>query len=203
MKVVCISDTHEQHRNLEIPEGDLLIHSGDITFSGEAHVVKDFMEWFKDQPHKHKIFIAGNHDDFFETRSVNHGIELRDSGISIEGLNVWGSPMTPTFGVWAFMANRGLAIKAYWDKIPPDTDILITHGPPFGIQDLTPPRWGSRNAGCEELLKAVQRIKPKLHVFGHIHHGYGVTTKDGTIFVNASTCTEEYKATNKPIVVTI
>ena len=206
MRIVCISDTHEQHRSIELPPGDMLIHAGDLTYKGEAHAVKDFLDWFSAQPHKHKIFIAGNHDFLFENLSPFPGkygdlTYLEQQSTEIEGLLIFGSPITPRFGNWAFMEERGDDIKYFWDEIPRGTDILITHGPPAGILDVTAPRWGSLNAGCFDLKKAVDRVKPKLHVFGHIHSAYGKLEQDGTIFVNASTCNEEYDPLNPPIVI--
>ena len=210
MRVVCISDTHERHRSLNLPEGDLLIHAGDITYSGEAHAIKDFLDWFEVQPHPHKVFIAGNHDFLFESihRVMGHHCDfekakityLNDSRAEIDGLKIWGSPWTPTFGSWAFMKNRGDEIAEVWNKIPYDTDILITHGPPKGVLDMTP---RGQEAGCWDLMAKVRLIKPKLHVFGHIHGGYGIQEKWGTKFVNASICDEDYDATHSPIVVDI
>lgn len=203
MRIVCISDTHELHRSIEVPDGDLLIHAGDITSRGEAHVMQDFLEWWAEQPHKHKVFVAGNHDFILEHQKPRDVGYLEDEEINVGGLTVYGSPMTPTFGDWAFMEERGAAIKKHWDKIPDNIDILVTHGPPHGILDMTPPRWGSKNAGCEALLKAVRRTKPLLHVFGHIHHSYGQVYSGGTNFVNAAICTERYIAENKPWVVNL
>ena len=218
MRVVCISDTHEQHRKLKIPDGDLLIHAGDITYNGDGPAIKDFLDWFKAQPHRNKIFVAGNHDFWFEcdnpdqlgknnpdgedfTYLHDEAFILPVDSKSNKYLKVWGSPFTPTFGSWAFMKDRGDEIAKVWNKIPYDTDILITHGPPAGILDETPPKWGSKHAGCWDLMAKVKLIKPKLHVFGHIHHGYGKTEKHGTIFVNASSCDENYDAVNPAIVV--
>lgn len=198
MRVCCISDSHEQHRNIKIPDADLLIHAGDISYSGEPHVIYDFIDWFESQPHKHKAFLAGNHDFFLEDVVPVNRSYLYNSGMVVEGLNIWGSPITPTFGHWAFMKNRGMEIKEIWDLIPENTDILITHGPPMGILDVTP---RGVLAGCEELRAAVDRVKPRLSVFGHIHAGYGMVEKNGTIFVNASSCNEDYDAVNEPIVI--
>lgn len=205
MKVVCISDTHEQHP-FDVPDGDLLIHSGDLTWDGNPVAIKNSIAWLKSLPHQFKVVIAGNHDfEFYEhCGPSSDGFHiLNDSGVTIENLKVWGSPITPQFGNWAFMQTRGDEIARTWNKIPYDTDILITHGPPMGILDQTPPKWGSINAGCWDLMAKVKLIKPKLHVFGHIHQGYGITEKHGTIFVNASSCTEDYEAKHKPIVVEI
>lgn len=200
MRVVCISDTHELHRKITVPDGDLLIHAGDITWTGAPRAVNDFVDWFINQPHKHKIFIAGNHDFYFQTaRGFNFtDFYLENQATKIEGLKVWGSPITPTFEDWAFMKDRGDMINAVWKKIPMDTDILITHGPPYGILDMI----DGKSVGCYDLLvHSSLRVAPKLHVFGHIHGGYGIRKEENTTYVNASICDEDYKPVNAPIVV--
>lgn len=196
MRIVCLSDTHEQHRYVKVPDGDLLIHSGDITFNGDWHVVRDFLEWFRSMPHKHKYFTPGNHDFCFED-SYKIPECLIDQGVEVDSFNLWASPMTPTFGNWAFMADRGDPIKTYWDKIPEGTDVLVTHGPPLGILDMTP---RGEAVGCWDLNEAVKRVNPKVHIFGHIHHGYGTHQENGTMFINASICDERYNTTNQPVV---
>ena len=134
-----------------------------------------------------------------------------DSGTKFDGLKIWGSPYTPTFSNWHFMADRGADIKKHWDLIPEDVDILVTHGPPYGILDEIDEvtKWGTKkfNVGCEELSKALVRVRPKLHVFGHIHEGYGmyrpnlgfVDCPGYPIFVNASHVNERYQPVNAPI----
>lgn len=207
VKIVCISDTHEQHRKVKVPDGDLLIHAGDITNSGDPLATADFFFWLNSQPHKHKVVIAGNHDFFFDKARRNTPKHYyQNERVVIDGLKIWASPITPTYGKWAFMADRGEEIKLWWDMIPDDTDILITHGPPAGKLDealisRNHPSLGTKNEGCLQLADAVLRIKPKLHVFGHIHRGYGKLEQGGTIFVNASTCNENYDAVNPPIVI--
>ena len=207
MKLVFISDTHNRHRDIKIPEGDILVHAGDVSSRGIKSEIDSFINWFQSQPHKHKIFIAGNHDFFFE-KIVERNVEvkipnviyLNDSGCEIEGLNFWGSPVQPEFFNWAFNRKRGKEIKQHWDLIPKNTDILITHGPPYGILDKTP-----RNewVGCEELVKKVIEIKPKIHAFGHIHEGYGIFKNENTTFINASILNEKYIYTNDPIIIEI
>lgn len=172
MRIVCISDTHGKHRSMKIPDGDVLIHAGDLTPRGHEKDIKDVNEWLGTLPHKHKIMIAGNHDFQFEINPVNarswitNAHYLCDESLTLDGVKFYGSPWQPRFFDWAFNKDRGAPLKAIWDKIPLDTDVLITHGPPHGILDLT---FDKIKAGCEELLLAVQRIKPKVHVFGHIH----------------------------------
>ena len=206
MRIVCISDTHNRTSNLEIPDGDVLIHAGDFCGSGNWYEIARFKSFLADLPHKHKIIIAGNHDwplvdksDPYTQALIKEFTYLEDSGCTIGGFNFWGSPWQPEFYNWAFNLPRGAAIREKWRLIPENTDVLITHGPPFGILDSVP---GGLKVGCEDLATEVlQRVKPKVHVFGHIHHSYGHTIKDNTIFVNASTCTEQYEPFNPPIVI--
>ena len=182
-----------------MPDGDILIHAGDVTNVGEEHGVRDFVNWFAKQPHKHKIFIAGNHDWWFE-ESLRSEIAmmippeihyLQDEALELEGLKFWGTPQTPRFMDWAFNRDRGPEIARYYKHIPLDTDILISHGPPFGILDNAA---ANHHVGCEELLKKVKKMNPKLHVFGHIHEDGGrQEVKGETTFVNASVLNEHYK----------
>ena len=205
MRIVCLSDTHNCNNLIDVPDGDILIHAGDATIQGTIHEIVLFDEWFSNLPHKYKVFVAGNHDWLFETYNSHARkilsdkiIYLQDASVKIEDLKIYGSPWQPRFFDWAFNLNRGAEIAEKWKLIPPDTDILITHGPPFGILDETP-----RNdfAGCEELRKKVEQIKPQLHIFGHIHYAYGKIEKFGTTFINASNCDESYEPTNLPMVI--
>lgn len=204
MRTVLISDTHTKHQYFKVPDGDLLIHAGDLTNKGSQLDLDDFIEWFRAHPHKHKVFIAGNHDFCFERQLYTQSsfgpdlIYLEDSLVQVEGLNIYGSPWQPWFYNWAFNVQRGPALAAKWAKIPEDTDILITHGPPRGIQDLV--TRDNEHAGCDDLLERVKIVKPKLHVFGHLHDGYGVTETDDTIFVNAAALDDRYRPVNSPIV---
>lgn len=205
MRFVLISDTHVKHGKLKVPDGDVLIHAGDMTGRGDPNDVVRFNSWLGTLPHPTKIVIAGNHDfcfvkDLTARDLLTNATYLQDSGVTVGGLKIWGAPWQPWFYNWAFNIHRGKPIKEKWDLIPQDTDILVTHGPPKGILDLTD---GNEFAGCEELLLAVQRVRPKLHVFGHIHEGYGLLYKDGIQFANASTCTLQYKPTNPPLIVDV
>lgn len=208
MKIIMISDTHGRHNHLKIPEGDLLIHAGDVSSRGLESEIKNFLEWFSKQPHKYKVFIAGNHDFYFErqntstiTKFIPEGIiYLNDSGITIDGLNIWGSPIQPEFMDWAFNRKRGSEIKEHWNLIPNNTDILITHGPPHRILDESIRR---EFTGCEELKKKVDVLKPKLHIFGHIHEAFGVKKIDKTTYVNASQLDYKYYLTNHPLVINL
>lgn len=205
MKFVFISDTHGLHDYLLLPKGDVLIHAGDISKRGSEHEVRDFLKWFEELNFEHKIFIAGNHDFYFEDSSpekINQLIPktvtyLCDSGIQLGNFKIWGSPVTPWFFDWAFNRNRGLEIKSHWDLIPADTDILITHGPVFGVLDATA---RGELVGCKNLLDKVEEVNPKIHVCGHIHEAYGICTTASTTFINASILDQNYKVRNLPIV---
>jgi Icc-related predicted phosphoesterase len=204
MKIVCISDTHGLHEGVAVPEGDLLIHAGDLTDHGQVEQVVSFNQWLGELPHRHKVVIAGNHDFLFEREAeraeslITNAIYLRDSGMEIAGVSIYGSPWQPWFYDWAFNLQRGDEIRAKWDAIPPETQILITHGPPVGHGGVTA---SGEDVGCVDLLNAIRRVQPQLHVFGLIHEGYGVTREGPTSCVNASICDLSYDPVNAPIVV--
>jgi len=208
MKIVCLSDTHKMHNDVEIPKGDILVFAGDMCGRGGISSVGKFNKWFEQFPHKHKIVIAGNHDRCFENEARNIAkamitcaTYLEDSEIIIEGIKFYGSPWQPFFLNWAFNLHRGNALAQKWAMIPDDTNILITHGPPYKILDKT---FKGDLCGCEDLLARVKELKKlKYHIFGHIHEGYGVEEKFGVKFVNASACTFTYKPINKPIIIEI
>jgi Icc-related predicted phosphoesterase len=211
-KIICLSDTHNCNEQIVVPDGDILIHAGDATIRGTINEIVLFNEWFANLPHKSKIFVAGNHDWLFETnlrlaKSLldDKIIYLQDSSVEINGLKIYGSPYQPRFFDWAFNLMRGKELARKWKLIPNDTDILITHGPPFGILDKVPRQYFVENTGCEELRRQIEELvcfeKLKLHIFGHIHCGYGTTEKFGVKFVNASNCDESYEPTNPPITI--
>lgn len=211
-RIVAISDTHNRHEWPDfpiIPDGDILIHAGDMTVSGTIPEIASFDNWLKTLPHKYKIVIAGNHDWLFMQEPglakelINHAIYLQDSECEIEGLKFWGSPWQPEFMNWAFNLPRGEKLARKWAMIPSDIDVLITHGPPEGIRDYLP---CGEAVGCADLRHQVLgRIEPKLHIFGHIHYAYGVSDyfneTSGTQFINASICDEAYRPTRQPIVI--
>lgn len=204
MRFVFISDTHMAHHEINIPDGDVLIHSGDATYTGSVKEVASFGNWFQSLPHKTKIFVAGNHDWLFEReRSLAEGLMgdvicLQDSATQVGPFKIWGSPVQPWFCDWAFNRERGEDIKKHWDLIPPDTDILVTHGPPYNILDKC---LDGSIVGCMDLLQAINRVKPKIHAFGHIHPGFGVANCNGTQFINASIMDDDYNPVNHAIVV--
>lgn len=209
MRLVCISDTHSMHRQITVPDGDILIHAGDCLGVGTLEELEDLDNWFSEQPHRHKILIAGNHDWCLQDEPadaealIRNAIYLRDSGTEIEGVKFWGSPWTPIFFDWAFNLARGEPIAERWAQIPADTDVLITHGPPAGILDQVITATDSLAVGCDDLARELERLRLKMHVFGHIHESHGQQTLNDCRFVNASTCTGSYKPLNPPIVVDI
>jgi predicted phosphodiesterase len=204
MRIVCISDTHSLHNEVDVPDGDILVHAGDFTERGELDDVAAFDEWLSTLPHAHKFVVAGNHDFCFERQPqdararLQSAVYLEDSGATAMGLNIWGSPWQPRFFDWAFNLDRGEPLAKKWALIPDDTDIVITHGPPMGTLDVT--RRGE-SVGCQALAERMRVVRPRLHVFGHIHEAYGVQTAHGTTMANASVCNLRYKASNAPIVV--
>lgn len=212
-RIVALSDTHGSHFGIKVPDGDILIHCGDLCSHGSFRDAQDFMNWFNTHPHKHKIFIAGNHDIVFERdpalmkkiikADYPDLTYLDDSGCEVEGLKFWGSPVQPRFFNWAFNRDRGEDIKRHWDMIPEGTDVLITHGPPHGFCDEAY-RVGfniTEHTGCQDLLEATLRLAPKLHLFGHIHYSGGETYRGPkTTYANVSLLDEQYLVARKPIV---
>lgn len=215
-KIICLSDTHSLEYKVPnewLVDADIAIHGGDCTNIGRMNELKYFLDWYSSlDRYKHKIFIAGNHDWCFE-RNYNESIELlsnypqltylQDEEIVIDGIKIYGSPHQPEFGSWAFNQKRGKEIQAKWDLIPKDTDILVTHGPPFGIGDFVPYR-GGEFVGCKDLASTILTLPNlKAHIFGHIHYSYGSVYKNNIQYINAATCNEGYEIVNKPIVIEI
>ena len=221
MKVTLISDTHSKHRQLssDLPGGDLLIHAGDFMNSGySSYEAEEFFNWFdKIDTYDTKVLIAGNHDRLMENdpewaSGILTGYKtieyLQDEDLVLyydghngdfpeDNVRIYGSPWQPEFNNWAFnLPRNGEEMKARWDAIPTDTDILVTHGPPFGYHDI--PGGDNIRVGCEMLRYRVDEIKPKIHVFGHVHGGCGYYYNGHTHFFNASVLNERYNYTNKP-----
>lgn len=205
MRIVCLADTHSLHDNVSVPDGDVLICAGDFSNSGDRADLLRFNVWLGSLPHARKYICAGNHDwnAFLERETavsiLTNGIYVQDEAVTIDGYKFYFSPFTQEFCGWAFMLPED-KLKEKWDQIPEDTDVLVTHGPPYGILDRN--REGG-NCGCRHLLAAVKKLKPKYHLFGHIHEGYGMVKKAGTKFINASVCTRQYRPTNKPVVINL
>jgi Icc-related predicted phosphoesterase len=224
MKITFISDTHTKHDELlwdkaDLPGGDLLIHTGDIMNSGYANYeIEEFCEWFASQKqYDKKVFIAGNHDRAFENKpdqvkaildQFPNIIYLEDELFGLYDLDtdksvkIYGSPWQPEFYNWAFnLPRRGTELMSKWEAIHADTDILLTHGPAQGHLDTSGPPYNEPNLGCELLAERIAVLKPKIHVCGHIHGGYGYKFDGHTHFFNASILNERYEYVNKPMTV--
>jgi Icc-related predicted phosphoesterase len=208
MKIIAISDVHCRWNKVKIEECDLLISAGDYSFRGEPDVVKDFHKWLDKQPAKHIISVQGNHEKYVESNfEFSRQIALEacprvhfiDEGlVEIEGLKIWCSAITPWFHNWAWNRYPGDEIQHHWDKII-SADVVVTHGPCYGILDQV----NGRNAGCPQLLEKILEIKPKVHICGHIHPGYGSLVRDGIRFFNAAICNDDYKAVNPATIIEI
>lgn len=218
VRFVCIADTHTLHRRIDpMPPGDVLLVAGDFCGRGSEHEVKDFDSWLAVLPYPVKIVVAGNHDQTFESRVLTsrlllaHARYLQDDETTIrpslvgrsdaEGwkIRVYGSPWQPRFYDWAFNLPRGGDdLRRCWRAVPTGIDVLVTHTPPYGVMDQDP-RGG--RSGCELLRDALVRIRPRLHVFGHLHGTHGVVERDGTIYVNASIADDRYEVHREPIVI--
>lgn len=226
-RFVLMSDTHGRHRDLgPPPRGDVLIHGGDFTRSGEKSSVQDLSSFFgayqSSNPEAEILCIAGNHevtfdephyeevwsrfhlkrlDDATTRAALTNCVYLKDEAHTTKcgGLKVYGSPWQPEFFDWGFNLPRGEPCREKWEAIPSDTDVLITHGPPLGRGDLCS---GGTRAGCVDLLKEVQdRVRPRLHVFGHIHEDAGIWSDGTTMFVNASNVNSGQQTGDQPYVV--
>lgn len=207
-KIVFISDTHGKHKLIprnDLGTGDIIIHSGDVSELGGEYEIKIFLDWFSELPFEYKIFLAGNHDLWFEKnigiadkykeRNVHY---LYESSIEIDNIKIFGTPWQPEFCGWAFnLPRNSKELEDKYNKIPEGIDILITHNPPFGILDNN----RRESFGCKFLYKKVFEIKPKIHVFGHNHINYGKIEKDDILFLNATVLNDKYYQVNKPIII--
>ena len=197
MTILHLSDTHGKHRELaDMPPADVLVHSGDFTLAGGDMEVLDFIEWLCDLPYQHTIFIAGNHDDCMMDATLE-GLPddvhyLADSGITIDGGTFYGAPM------FAGMVDGDLREIEHYEMIPNDVDVLITHRPPLGILDSIDDKI---YYGSSLLLDKVKTIRPKLHLFGHVHGAYGSTAWNGTSFSNAALADWKYNLRYSPQII--
>jgi len=239
VRIVCISDTHSKAADLieNLPEGDILVHSGDFTFVSSEYEIREFNKFLKDisRKYKHIIVIAGNHDLSFDINKfdksgvfikfyrmyccfspftkcptaevskellcdgVENCIYLQEESVVIMGIKFYGSPWQTSNFDLGFNAKRGNELMEKWNNIPNDTDILLTHGPPLGIGDKV--RKFGKRVGCYALLKTIQdRVKPKYHIYGHIHEDYGIRRAENTIYINAAMPDAKYNMTHKPVV---
>ncbi|CAD6187059.1 unnamed protein product [Caenorhabditis auriculariae] len=217
LKVVCISDTHEQLQNVtNIPDGDVLIHAGDFTNNGDREQLLIFNSLMGAFPHRHKLVVAGNHELGFDAnerkeerleKDVGKGTEngfelltnvtyLQDREVEIDGVKFFGSSYHPLRG-FPFYRTRAEELGECWKKIPTETDVLITHTPPLGYLD----QFGNERWGCRDLLREVEeRVKPCFHVFGHVHERYGAMSNGKTMFINAAQCLRNNVIQTRPLV---
>lgn len=198
MRILHLSDTHNLHRQLSaLPAADVIVHSGDVSYAGTGPEVMDFIEWFGALDYKYKIFLAGNHDSCLDGKSATliqallpEGCYyLCNTGIDIEGVKFWGVP---------FFFSEELS-GDYIDgiaRIPVDTDVLVSHRSPQGILDIS----DGYTYGCPDLRQKVLDLRPRYHLFGHIHDAYGVEKSAHTTFANAALVDEDYQLVNAPLV---
>lgn len=195
MKILHLSDTHGCHRRLrDLPEADVVVHSGDFTMTGSEAEAIDFMSWFCDLPYHHKIFICGNHDDCLYGANID-GLDanvhyLCNSGIDIDGIKFYGVPMYMGDCVTDRQSRN-------YARIPDDTDVLITHSPAYGILDFD----DGINYGSEELLDRLSTLNLKAHLFGHIHAQHGLTEQNGVIYSNGAIMNADYTNLSEPHVI--
>jgi Icc-related predicted phosphoesterase len=225
MKIWTISDTHTKHLELELPdhnEIDMVIHAGDASSTKDTSFneaeMREFLQWFDSLPYKYKIYIPGNHDTSIQAGMFNFEehtdiIFLIHESVEIEGIKIFGSPYTPSFGIgWAYNISRH-KIDNYWELIPDNTDIIVTHGPPKGIMDYTAEGHSVyTQTGCKALLNNIKLINPKYHIFGHLHDEDNVLNcgtfkpnndKADTTYVNACTMNLSYNIVNNGIIIEV
>lgn len=228
MRLVFISDTHNKHKKLTIPECDILFHSGDWTGMGYKHEVEDFAKWLNKQEQcKNIVITPGNHEKTFEkclhatendpssrtwiTDKCPRAHLLIHEAVEVEGIKIFGSPWTPYFFNWAWNAGRTVKeanhvfkpfIGDLWKDIPLDTQILLTHGPAYGILDYAQD-WNDKSklisVGCVELLNKIKEMKDlKIHASGHLHlQGGKQEVHNGVLHINAAVCNEAYQPDNE------
>lgn len=205
MRIVIVSDTHGKFAQVTVPDGDILIHCGDMTIRGDLGQLERFNRELEAKPHSTKIVVAGNHDSPFQTDNaqaralLSSAIYLQDELVEVAGLRIYGSPWQPEFRKMAFNLPRDSSeLAAKWAMVPDRVDVLVTHGPPKGILDRTP---YYPTVGDAFLLERVLQVKPKLHCFGHVHLSRGVLERDGIIFANAASLDEKYNPIGEAIVI--
>lgn len=231
MRILAMSDTHDSHAwwtARKLPEADVFVHAGDITWRGELGIIMDFSQWLGALPYKNKLVIAGNHDLCFEANARRHSGEkapypnrkrkkalaylekagityLEDSGIEIDGIKFWGTPWQPHFCDWGFNVQSVELRAQKFSQIPDDTDVLITHTPPRGHCD-----GDDEGYGDVALLHRIRQIKPKLNICGHAHEGHGfseITHSEDyylkTLVANAASLDRDYQAKQPPLLITV
>lgn len=225
MRIVAISDTHTKHEGLTIPECDILVHAGDFSWQGKFFEVRDFIYWFKDQPAKHKILIAGNHELTMDKTHSAHNphvkemvtrmgdvIYLENSEVVIEGIKFWGTPWTPWFHNWAFNGysdadapfhRGGVSLLDVYKEMPEDVNVIISHGPVYGMRDMT--LGGDDRTGSVDMRKITAGLNDlRLYISGHIHEARGMEIADGGVhYCNVCTLDRDYETVRVPVVIDI
>lgn len=206
MKFCCIADTHAQHNGVEIHPCDVLIHAGDFLRTSKIDELNSFIEWFSNQPAKYKLFILGNHDrSFIKNRKKfniilpDNLIYLENSAVTLDGFKIWGVPYnTPAYMLYSHInGQESIKNTSNYSLIPNNADIIITHNPPYGIRDKV--LYGGYNIGSKDLLQRIKEIKPKLHVFGHVHYERGYFKTTDTIFINAALVNDAEELIYQPL----
>lgn len=196
MRIVAVADTHQFHDELQVPAGDVFVHAGDMCRGGDLDELAEAARFILALPHRHKVIIAGNHDwafvntpDAARALFASAAIYLQDSAATVEGVRFYGSPWQPAYNDWAFNLPRGAALAERWALIPHGIDVLVTHGPPAGIGDRYSADGHTElgRQGCADLRARVADVKPRLHMFGHIHQDGGLWQEGGTTFANVTT----------------
>ncbi|HSO31557.1 MAG TPA: metallophosphatase domain-containing protein [Labilithrix sp.] len=193
LRIVAMADTHLFHEGLVVPDGDILVHAGDLLQHGSLGELARAADFLRALPHPIKIVVAGNHEVCLErspaeARALLEGfVYLEDSQAAVHGLVFYGAPWQPKFRIWAFGATRGAELASKWARIPDQVDVLVTHGPPHGFGDRIVWKDQQRRVGCADLLARVREVKPRLHLFGHIHQDPGQWTDGPTTFANVTT----------------
>lgn len=211
VRIVALSDTHTFHHQVKVPECDVLCFAGDFSSAGRPGEVLSFLNWLNAQPASYKLYCAGNHDESYEQdlqfkhmvlNQYPDLIYLEDTGVKIFGLTFWGSPFTPEFCNWSFMLPRGKPLQDKWAMVPDETNVLITHGPPYGIMDDV--SFIGTRVGDVDLRNRVKELKDlRAHFFGHIHREKSAKRQmrmGKTTFANVSLCNDAYSVVNEPIV---
>lgn len=225
MKLIAISDTHTKHKQLTIPECDVLVHCGDFTWTGRYQEVQNFRDWFLRQPARHKIVIAGNHEETFDDTTGRYngnchrlisqckGINyLENSAITIDGVKFYGTPWTPWFYDWAFNGvtdkdasfRRGTLLSAVYGDIPEDTNILICHGPAYNLADRNSHDGRCGSVEMRRLLESGKLASLQLYLCGHIHEARGHEIDCGGVhFCNVSTLDRDYETVSPPVIINL